>query len=78
MDNNKKIPTTGYARLSQIIGNKNAKPPIIPIIPVSKSTWYAGVQTGRYPKPLKHGPKMGLYSWTAISDLCESIDQGGV
>jgi predicted DNA-binding transcriptional regulator AlpA len=75
MDNSKKIPTTGYARLSQIIGNKKAKPPIVPIIPVSKSTWYEGVRTGRYPKPFKHGQKVSLYRWAQISELCESIEE---
>ena len=65
----------GYARLSQIIGNRNAKPPIIPIIPVSKSTWYEGIRKGRYPKPVKLGPKTSGWKWQDLSDLCESIDQ---
>jgi prophage regulatory protein len=45
--------TTGFLRLPQIIGDRNAKPPIPPIIPVSKSTWWAGVRTGRYPQPTR-------------------------
>lgn len=47
------LPETGYLRLSQIIGNPKAKPPIPPIIPVSKSTWWAGVASGRYPQPVR-------------------------
>lgn len=47
------LPETGYLRLSQIIGNRNANPPIPPIIPVSKSTWWAGVKLGRYPQPVR-------------------------
>ncbi len=47
------LPETGYLRLSQIIGNLKSNPPIPPIIPVSKSTWWAGVKSGRYPKPVR-------------------------
>ena len=47
------LPETGYLRLSQIIGNPKADPPIPAIIPVSKSTWWAGVKSGRFPQPVK-------------------------
>ena len=47
------IPETGFLRLPQIIGNTKANPPIPPIIPVSKSTWWAGVKIGRYPQPVR-------------------------
>lgn len=47
------LPETGYVRLPQIIGNPKTDPPIPPVIPVSKSTWWAGVKSGRFPKPVK-------------------------
>lgn len=47
------LPETGFVRLSQIVGDKKAVPPIPAIIPVSKSTWWAGVKSGRYPQPVK-------------------------
>lgn len=47
------LPETGYLRLHQIIGNRKANPPIPPLIPVSKSTWWAGVKSGRYPQPIR-------------------------
>ena len=47
------LPDTGYLRLRQIIGDPRAKPPIPPIIPVSKSTWWAGVKSRRYPQPVR-------------------------
>jgi predicted DNA-binding transcriptional regulator AlpA len=47
------LPETGYVRLPQIIGDRNATPPIPPIIPVSKSTWWDGVRSGRYPAPVR-------------------------
>lgn len=48
-------------RLSQIIGDPKANPPIIPIIPVSRKTWLKGVEAGIYPKSLKISP--GLKGW---------------
>jgi len=48
-----RLPETGYLRLHQIIGNAQAVPPVPPLIPVGKSTWWAGVKAGRFPKPVK-------------------------
>lgn len=48
-----KLPQTGFLRLTQIIGNPKAQPPIPAVIPVSKSTWWAGVKSGRYPQPVR-------------------------
>jgi predicted DNA-binding transcriptional regulator AlpA len=45
------LPSTGYLRLAQIIGNPKASPPVPPLIPVGKSTWWAGVRSGRFPQP---------------------------
>lgn len=47
------LPETGFLRLSQIVGDPKANPPIPAIIPVGRSTWWAGVASGRYPKPTK-------------------------
>jgi prophage regulatory protein len=47
------LPETGYLRLRHIIGDPHANPPIPAIIPVSKSTWWAGVRSGRYPQSVK-------------------------
>jgi prophage regulatory protein len=47
------LPQTGFIRLSKIIGNPKADPPIPAIIPVSKSTWWAGVAASRYPQPVR-------------------------
>ena len=47
------LPETGFIRLRQIIGDKKSVPPLPPIVPVSKSTWWAGVKSGRYPQPIR-------------------------
>ena len=58
---NRSIPETGFLRISHILGNPKANTP--PIIPVSKCTWWAGVRTGRFPKPIKLSP--GVTAWRA-------------
>ena len=48
------LPETGFLRLTSVIA------PAGPI-PVSKSTWWAGVKSGRYPKPVKLGPRIAAW-----------------
>jgi predicted DNA-binding transcriptional regulator AlpA len=66
------LPQTGYLRLPQIVGDAKAEPPIPAIIPVSKSTWWAGVKAGRYPKPVKLGPRITAWRVEDIRALIES------
>jgi hypothetical protein len=69
-----KLPETGFLRLPQIIGDPKAEPPIPPIIPVKKSCWWAGVRSGRFPKPVKIGNGRGTFWRVAdIRALIESV-----
>jgi prophage regulatory protein len=65
------LPETGFLRLSQIIGNPAKGIP--PLIPVKKSTWWAGVASGRFPKSVKLGNGRGTF-WRVedIRSLIES------
>ena len=65
------LPATGYLRLAQIVGDKKAEPPIPAIIPISKSTWWAGVKTGRYPQPVKLSERCTAWRVEDIRDLIE-------
>ncbi|MCK1650081.1 AlpA family phage regulatory protein [Bradyrhizobium sp. 149] len=38
-------------------------------IPVSKSTWWAGVKSGRFPKPVKLGPRITAWRSDEIQAL---------
>lgn len=51
------LPETGFLRLPQIIGNAKAIPPIPALIPVSKTTWWQGVKSGKFPKAVKLGAR---------------------
>lgn len=65
------IPPTGYLRLNQIVGDK--KEGIPPIIPVSRSTWWAGVKSGRYPKPCKLSERCTAWRVEDIRELIERM-----
>ena len=43
------------------------------ILPISRSTWHAGVASGRYPQPIKLGPK--ITAWR-LEDIEKLIEQG--
>lgn len=43
----KTLPVEGYVRLPQVLS----------VFPISRSSWWAGVSAGRYPKPVKLGPR---------------------
>lgn len=58
------IPNEGFVRLKAILA------PVGPI-PVSKSTWWAGVASGRYPKPIKLGPRITAWRAEEIRALME-------
>lgn len=60
------FPATGLVRLSSILA------PAGPI-PVGVSTWWAGVRSGRFPKPVKLGPR--TTAWRA-EDIHALINNG--
>ena len=66
------LPETGFLRLPQIIGSPSAKPQIPALIPVKKSCWWAGVRTGRFPKPVKFGPRVTVWRVEDIRALIAS------
>jgi hypothetical protein len=69
------LPDTELKRLSSIIAPGGP-------IPVSKSTWWAGVKTGRYPAPIKLGPRITAWRSDDIAKLLDgstatSSSEGG-
>ena len=62
-----KFPQTGFVRLKQILAPEGP-------IPVSKSSWWAGVKDGRFPQPLKLGPRTTVWRAGDIRALYESED----
>jgi len=58
------LPETGLVRLSSILAPHGP-------IPVSKSSWWAGIKEGRFPKPVKLGPRTTAWRVEDIRALIE-------
>jgi predicted DNA-binding transcriptional regulator AlpA len=56
------LPPTGFLRLHQIV-------PVL--IPVGKTTWWQGVKAGRYPQPVRLGPRTTAWRVEDIRALIE-------
>jgi hypothetical protein len=70
---NRQLPSLGYLRLYQILGDPKADPPIPPIIPISSTAWWKGVREGRFPTPVKLGPRTTVWK---VSDIQKLIEEG--
>ena len=67
------LPQYGLLRLWQILGDRRRSVP--PIIPVSKSSWWAGVKSGKYPKPVKLSSRCTCWRVEDIRALLGQMDQ---
>ena len=45
-------------------------------IPVCESAWWEGCRTGRYPKPVKIGPRTTAWRVEDIKELIERLGKG--
>jgi prophage regulatory protein len=64
----------GLVRLKQIVGDSKANPVITPIIPISRSAWCAGVKSGKYPQPVRVGPRTVAWRLKDIMVLIDSLE----
>ncbi|MDR3480565.1 MAG: AlpA family phage regulatory protein [Burkholderiaceae bacterium] len=65
MHHTTQLPETGYLRL----------PEVLYYYPISKSTWWAGVKSGRYPQGHKLSKR--CTAWKA-EDIRALLQQGGL
>ena len=57
------LPEVGFVRLRTILA----------IIPIGKSSWWAGIKDGRFPKPIKLGPRTTVWR---VEDIRALIEEG--
>jgi prophage regulatory protein len=60
------LKADGFVRLRDIIGPFG-------LIPISRSSWYAGIKEGRFPKPVKLGPRISAWRVEEIRDLIKRL-----
>jgi len=49
-------------------------PDVLQLYPVSRSSWYEGIKLGKYPPPIKIGPRSSAWR---LSDINKLIDEVG-
>lgn len=59
-------------RIHQIIGDKKRN--IAPVIPVSRSTWWAGVKSGRFPQPVRLGRRCTAWRESDVLALLQRAE----
>ena len=59
------IPATGFLRLPQVLT----------LVPISKSAWWEGCKTGRFPKPVKLGPRTTAWKAEDIAALVKQLGE---
>jgi len=64
-----------FLRLHHILGDPRRDIP--PIIPISKSSWWAGVKSGKYPQPVKLGPRTTAWRASDIQAVIDRFDNQG-
>lgn len=57
------LPEQGFVRLPQILR----------LIPIGRSTWWAGIRAGKYPAPIKLGPKVSAWRVEDIRQLLATL-----
>lgn len=57
------LPEAGFVRLPQILE----------LIPVSRSSWWAGVKAGKYPAGVKLGPRTTAWRAEDVRSLIERL-----
>ncbi|CAN4274315.1 AlpA Predicted transcriptional regulator [Methylophilaceae bacterium] len=62
----KTFPDNGFVRLPQILE----------VFPVSRSSWWAGVKSGRYPASFKLAKRTTAWRVEDIEALLSSLEQG--
>ena len=62
---NPQIPSTGFLRLPQVLA----------LIPVGRSTWWRGIQEGRFPKGIKLGPRTTAWRVSDITAIIETFNK---
>lgn len=58
------LPAEGFVRLNVVLR----------VIPVSRSSWFAGIAAGKYPQPVRLGPRTSAYR---VEDIRRLIEQAG-
>jgi prophage regulatory protein len=61
------LPSIGFVREKVVLS----------MIPISPSSWWAGIKAGKYPKPVKLGPNTSAWRVEEIRELIKKLSENG-
>jgi predicted DNA-binding transcriptional regulator AlpA len=67
------LQDNAFLRIQHIVGDPKAEPPIPALIPIGKSTFWAGVKSGKFPQPVKLGARTTAWRVSDIQKLMDSF-----
>jgi prophage regulatory protein len=65
------FPNSGFVRLKDIIGPSGP-------IPISRSSWFARIQAGEFPRSVRLGPRTTAWRIEDIRALIEKLSQSNM
>ncbi len=48
-------------------------PQVLARFPISRATWYAGIKSGKFPKPIKLGERASAWRGSEVEALIQSL-----
>lgn len=66
--NPRPLPQEGFVRLPQVLH----------VLGIGKTTFWEGIKTGRFPAPVKLGPRTAVWRVEDIRNLISRISVGGM
>ncbi len=73
MTNDTRIDPNGLYRIKTIVRTKEGCPPLFDM---SASTWWAGVRSGRFPKPVRMGKRMTRWRGSDLLAFVDRVSEG--
>jgi len=49
-------------------------PEVLQVVRIPKSSWWRGIKEGRFPKPIKLGPRTSAWRSSSIKSLIDRLD----
>ena len=59
------LPSAGFVRLRVVLA----------LIPISTTAWWSGVKSGRFPRPVKLGPRTTAWRVEDIRHLIDTVER---
>jgi len=72
INQNQSADESRLLRLSQILGDPSKG--LQAVVPISRSAWWDGVKSGRFPSPVKIGPRAVAWRERDICDFLSGLD----